>query len=108
MLTISTVFYYGTTFFKTIGLKNAFVISMITTAVNVGSTPLSFWAVERFGRRMLLIYGAVGMLVCEFVIAIVGTVDGQQGSVRLPHRLHLLLHLLLCLNLGPDRVGSHW
>jgi MFS family permease len=78
MLTTSTVFYYGTTFFKTVGLKNAFVISMITTAVNVGSTPLSFWTVERFGRRMLLIYGAVGMLVCEFVIAIVGTVD--EGS----------------------------
>ena len=74
----STVFYYGTTFFKTVGLQNAFVISMITTAVNVGSTPLSFWTVEKFGRRMLLIYGAVGMLVCEFVIAIVGTVD--QGS----------------------------
>ena len=78
MLTASIVFYYGTTFFKTVGLKNAFVISMITTAVNVGSTPLSFWTVERFGRRMLLIYGAVGMLVCEFVIAIVGTVD--EGS----------------------------
>lgn len=74
----STVFYYGTTFFKTVGLQNAFVISMITTAVNVGSTPLSFWTVEKLGRRMLLIYGAVGMLVCEFVIAIVGTVD--EGS----------------------------
>ncbi|KAF2631672.1 general substrate transporter [Macroventuria anomochaeta] len=75
---VNFVFYYGTTFFKTVGLKNAFVISMITTAVNVGSTPLSFWTVEKFGRRMLLIYGAVGMLICEFVIAIVGTVD--EGS----------------------------
>ncbi|KAF1361731.1 general substrate transporter [Lizonia empirigonia] len=75
---VNFVFYYGTTFFKTVGLKNAFVISMITTAVNVGSTPLSFWTVEKFGRRVLLIYGALGMLVCEFVIAIVGTVD--EGS----------------------------
>ncbi|KAF9696678.1 hypothetical protein EKO04_005507 [Ascochyta lentis] len=75
---VNFVFYYGTTFFKTVGLKNAFVISMITTAVNVGSTPISFWTVERFGRRMLLIYGAIGMLVCEFVIAIVGTVS--EGS----------------------------
>ncbi|KAH6643803.1 MFS monosaccharide transporter-like protein [Boeremia exigua] len=75
---VNFVFYYGTTFFKTVGLQNAFVIAMITTAVNVGSTPLSFWTVERFGRRMLLIYGAVGMLVCEFVIAIVGT--AAEGS----------------------------
>lgn len=51
---------------------------MITTAVNVGSTPISFWTIEKFGRRALLIYGAVGMLVCEFIIAIVGTVD--EGS----------------------------
>jgi MFS family permease len=46
---------------------------MITTAVNVASTPISFWTIEKFGRRMLLIYGAIGMLICEFIIAIVGT-----------------------------------
>lgn len=51
---------------------------MITTAVNVGSTPLSFWIIEKFGRRKLLIHGAIGMLVCEFIIAIVGTV--AEGS----------------------------
>lgn len=73
-----TVFYYGTTFFKQVGIKNEFIISMITTIVNVVSTPISFWTIEKLGRRMLLIYGAVGMLVCEFIIAIVGTVD--EGS----------------------------
>jgi MFS family permease len=51
---------------------------MITTIVNVLSTPISFWTIEKLGRRMLLIYGAVGMLVCEFIIAIVGTAD--EGS----------------------------
>ena len=48
---------------------------MITTAVNVASTPISFWTIEKLGRRTLLIYGAIGMLICEFIIAIVGTVD---------------------------------
>jgi MFS family permease len=67
------VFYYFSSFAQTIGLKNVFVIGMITTAVNVGSTPLSFWAIERLGRRALLIYGAIGMLICEFLIAIIGT-----------------------------------
>jgi MFS family permease len=73
-----TVFYYGTTFFKQVGIQNQFLISMITTIVNVVSTPISFWTIEKLGRRMLLIYGAIGMLVCEFIIAIVGTVD--EGS----------------------------
>jgi MFS family permease len=54
---------------------------MITTAVNVCSTPISFWTIEKLGRRTLLIYGAVGMLVCEFIIAIVGTVAaGSQAA----------------------------
>ncbi|KAF1835653.1 general substrate transporter [Decorospora gaudefroyi] len=75
---VNFIFYYGSTFFKTVGIQNAFLVSMITTAVNVCSTPISFWTIEKFGRRMLLIYGAIGMLVCEFVIAIVGTVD--EGS----------------------------
>lgn len=30
------------------------------------------WGVERFGRRRLLLVGAAGMLVCEFLVAIVG------------------------------------
>ncbi|CAI9629039.1 unnamed protein product [Alternaria burnsii] len=75
---VNFVFYYGSTFFKTVGIQNAFLVSMITTAVNVCSIPISFWTIEKFGRRALLIYGAVGMLVCEFIIAIVGTVD--EGS----------------------------
>ncbi|KAK7190386.1 hypothetical protein DPSP01_011536 [Paraphaeosphaeria sporulosa] len=75
---VNFIFYYGTTFFKQVGIKNEFLISMITTIVNVVSTPISFWTIEKLGRRMLLIYGAVGMLVCEFIIAIVGTVD--EGS----------------------------
>ena len=75
---VNFIFYYGTTFFQSSGIKNAFTISMITAVVNVCSTPISFWAVERLGRRKLLIWGAALMLVSEFLIAIVGTV--KQGS----------------------------
>jgi MFS transporter, SP family, sugar:H+ symporter len=48
---------------------------MITTIVNVVSTPISFYTIEKYGRRPLLIWGAVGMTVCDFVIAAVGTAD---------------------------------
>jgi MFS family permease len=54
---------------------------MITTSVNVGSTPLSFWAIEKLDRRALLIYGAIGMLVCEFLIGIIGTfAEGSKAA----------------------------
>lgn len=49
---------------------------MIFTLVNVCSTPLSFWTVERFGRRTILIWGATGMLICQFLVAIIGVTVG--------------------------------
>lgn len=81
---INFIFYFGTTFFQELGtINNEFLISIITTLVNVCSTPLSFYTVEKMGRRVLLIYGAVGMVVCEFIVAIAGTVDGQnQNTVK--------------------------
>lgn len=42
------------------------------------------YGVERYGRRSLLLIGAFGMTVCEFIVAIVGVtvpdtnVKGQQ------------------------------
>ncbi|KAF2993507.1 hypothetical protein E8E13_000950 [Curvularia kusanoi] len=74
---INFIFYFGTVFFQNLGsIQNPFLISLVTTLVNVCSTPISFWTVERFGRRPLLIWGAVGMIVCQFIIAIAGTLDG--------------------------------
>ena len=55
---------------------------MITTIVNVVSTPVSFYTIERFGRRPLLIYGAIAMTICEFVIAIVGTALPNSESAN--------------------------
>jgi sugar porter (SP) family MFS transporter len=71
---INFIFYFGTVFFKRLGtIDNPFLISLITTLVNVCSTPISFWTIERFGRRPLLVWGALGMLICEFIVAIIGT-----------------------------------
>jgi len=76
---INFIFYFGTTFFKDLGtISNPFLISLVTTLVNVCSTPVSFWAIEKVGRRPLLIWGAVGMTVCEFIVAIIGVTDGDN------------------------------
>ncbi|KKK24056.1 hypothetical protein P175DRAFT_0335233 [Aspergillus ochraceoroseus IBT 24754] len=76
---VNFVFYFGTTFFKSLGtINDPFLISMITTIVNVFSTPISFYAMEKVGRRPLLLWGALGMVICQFIVAIVGTVDGSN------------------------------
>jgi len=78
---INFIFYFGTTFFQELGtIHNPFLINLITTLVNVCSTPISFWTIEKFGRRPLLIWGALGMLVCEFIVAIVGVTDGSNPA----------------------------
>ncbi|KAK1997089.1 general substrate transporter [Colletotrichum falcatum] len=74
---VNFIFYYSTPFLKSTGaIDNTFLMSLIFTLVNVCSTPLSFWTVERFGRRTILIWGATGMLVCQFIVAIVGVTVG--------------------------------
>ena len=79
---VNFIFYFGTTFFQDLGtISNPFLISLITTLVNVCSTPLSFWTIERFGRRPLLIWGALGMLIREFITAIIGTARPGDDTV---------------------------
>ncbi len=82
---VNFVFYFGTTFFQDLGtISNPFLIGLITTLVNVCSTPISFWTVERFGRRPLLIWGALGMVVCQYIVAIVGVskVGKEPSAVK--------------------------
>lgn len=62
--------------------------TIITTIVNVSCTPLSFWIIERFGRRKILILGAAGMVTAQFLVAIIGVaapnaqvVGGNKSAV---------------------------
>ncbi|KAK4969876.1 hypothetical protein LTR66_011630 [Elasticomyces elasticus] len=74
---VNFIFYYSTPFLKSTGaISNAFIISLIFTLVNVCSTPISFYTVEKFGRRPLLVWGAFGMLICQFLVAIIGVTIG--------------------------------
>jgi sugar porter (SP) family MFS transporter len=78
---INFIFYYGTTFFMASGIKNAFLISVATNIVNVFMTLPGAWGIERFGRRKLLLIGAAGMCVCEFIVAIVGVSVSTENIV---------------------------
>merc|ERR1712072_767871 len=74
---VNFIFYYSTPFLSATGaIDNVFLISLIFALVNVCSTPISFWTVEWLGRRPLLIWGAFGMLICQFLVAIIGVTVG--------------------------------
>lgn len=79
---VNFIFYYGTSFFANSGIKNSFTITVITNVVNVCSTFPGLYLVEKWGRRPLLFFGAVGMFVCQFIIASVNTAlpDAQVAN----------------------------
>jgi sugar porter (SP) family MFS transporter len=87
---VNFIFYYSTPFLQSTGaISNTFLISLIFTLVNVCSTPISFYTVEKFGRRFLLLWGALGMLICQFLVAIIGDTVGFNhthniGTVAAP------------------------
>ncbi|KAI0024445.1 general substrate transporter [Xylariomycetidae sp. FL0641] len=77
---VNFIFYYGTTYFQNSGIKSAFTIQMITSVVNVVSTLPGLWAVDRFGRRPLLFWGAVGMCASQLLVAVLGTTTTGQDA----------------------------
>ncbi|KAF7301013.1 General substrate transporter [Mycena indigotica] len=87
---INFIFYFGTSFFQTLGtISNPFLISLVTTLVNVLSTPFSFYIIEKFGRRRILLIGGSFMVICQYIVAIIGTAaphaqtpGGNPAAVR--------------------------
>lgn len=80
---INFIFYYGTQFFKNSGIANPFLITIATNVVNVGMTVPGIWAVDKLGRRSLLLYGAAGMAISQLIVAAVGvavSTNNQAGQ----------------------------
>jgi len=53
---------------------------MITSSINVVSTIPGLWAIDHWGRRPLLLWGAVGMCISQFLVAMLGTLTTGQES----------------------------
>lgn len=73
---VNFIFYFGTTFFERAGV-NGFTISLATNIVNVGSTIPGILLMEIIGRRNILMAGAAGMSLSQFIVAIVGVAAGD-------------------------------
>lgn len=69
---INFIFYYGVNFFTKTGVSQAYIISLVTYAVNVVATIPGIMLVETIGRRRILIFGGSMMGLANIIIAIVG------------------------------------
>jgi MFS family permease len=87
-------------------INNPFLISLITTLVNVCSTPISFWLVERVGRRNLLIFGGTGMVISQYIVGIVGVTVGQDKGDATNHKAVASMIAFICINIS--MFASTW
>ncbi|TYI64185.1 hypothetical protein E1A91_D09G069600v1 [Gossypium mustelinum] len=70
---INAVMFYAPVLFQTVGFGNdaALLSSVITGLVNVFSTIISIYLVDKAGRRILLLEACVQMLISQVIIGII-------------------------------------
>ncbi|CAF2017231.1 hypothetical protein HID58_077437 [Brassica napus] len=97
---INVIMFYAPVLFRTIGFgKDASLISaVITGLVNVLSTLVSIYSVDKFGRRGLFLAGGIQMIVTQVAVgSIIGWKFGVNGEGSLsPVDTQILLGLI-CL-----------
>ncbi|KAL3825385.1 hypothetical protein ACJIZ3_021414 [Penstemon smallii] len=79
---INVIAFYATILFRTIGFgESASLMSQIVTGVvGMGSTFVSMFLVDKFGRRFLLIMGGIQMFVSQILVgAIMAAKLGDHG-----------------------------
>ena len=85
---INVIFYYGTTLWQAVGFgsSDALTINIVSGGINIVATVLAIALIDRIGRRPLLLWGAVGMLLTLAVLAVaLSMADADAaGKVSLP------------------------
>ncbi|KAL7942517.1 general substrate transporter [Trichoderma barbatum] len=76
---INYFFYYGASIFAKANMKDPFLTQLILGAVNVGTTFLAVYLVDKLGRRWPLIIGAVWQAVWLLVFASIGAASHHSG-----------------------------
>lgn len=75
---INFIMYYSTSFFSGAGVRDPYTKSLIINVINVVSTFPGMLVIESWGRRTLLIVGAIGMAVCQLLIASFSAAAGRD------------------------------
>ncbi|KAL1581893.1 hypothetical protein WHR41_09337 [Cladosporium halotolerans] len=80
---INFIFYYGTSYFQSRGatsLPSPFILQVITNVVNVVSTFPGLYAIDKLGRRPVLLAGALGMGISQYIVSACGVSTNLQNA----------------------------
>lgn len=96
---INAIMFYAPVLFNTLGFKNdaALYSAVITGAINVVSTIVSIYSVDKLGRRKLLLEAGVQMFLSQMVIAIVLGIKVKDHSEELSKGYAALVVVMVCI-----------
>jgi len=96
---INAIMFYAPVLFNTLGFGNdaSLYSAVITGAVNVLSTLVSVYSVDKIGRRMLLLEAGVQMFLSQTFIAVVLGVKVHDHYDSLTRGYAILVVVLVCM-----------
>ncbi|CCK72431.1 sugar porter family MFS transporter KNAG_0K00630 [Huiozyma naganishii CBS 8797] len=82
----NSLMYFSGTIFETVGFKNSSAVSIIVSGTNFIFTLVAFFAIDKIGRRCILLIGLPGMAmaltVCAIAFHFIGIkFDGKDATV---------------------------
>lgn len=95
---INAIMFYAPVLFNTVGFGGdaSLYSAVIIGAVNVLSTCVSIYSVDKVGRRMLLLEAGVQMFLSQTAIAIVLGIKVKDHSENLSHGFAIFVVVLVC------------
>ncbi|EXC17568.1 Sugar transport protein 13 [Morus notabilis] len=95
---INSIMFYAPVLFSTLGFGGdaSLYSAVITGAVNVLSTVVSIYSVDKIGRRALLLEAGVQMFVSQTVIAVVLGLKLRDNSDDMSRGLAVLVVIMVC------------
>ncbi|KAL1807543.1 hypothetical protein ACET3Z_024533 [Daucus carota] len=97
---INVIMFYAPVLFKTLGFGDdaSLMAAVITGLVNVFSTLVSLFTVDRIGRRILFLQGGVQMIICQIVVgSMIGAEFGTSGQGNFSTSAGNVTVLFICL-----------
>lgn len=91
---VQFIFSYATTFIKAVGLSDAFLWTIIIDIMEVIGVVISFFLVNRYGRRPLLIWTSVVMILSLIIVGALGTSDNPSHGAKVGIVVMLMVYVL--------------
>ncbi|XP_047310140.1 sugar transport protein 8-like [Impatiens glandulifera] len=95
---INAIMFYAPVLFQTIGFKSdaSLLSSVVTGSVNVLSTLVSIYAVDKVGRRKLLLQACIQMFICQMAVGLILAIT-LKNTGTISKELGIVVLLMVCL-----------